>query len=231
MIIPADAQNIYLIRHGETSFNRGDVCQGSRINPPLNEFGIRQIEQLACSLKEKIDLPSAHPRALPAPHYFVSSPMIRARQSGEIILNTLQDVLWPKPKLQIFEDLIEIDHGAWEGMHIPEIEREYPNEYQQWKKNFLRFQYPDGDVVQIKKRSVLQAMRNVVRDAQGRHIVATLHGGVIHLILSYVLESTNTQRFVMRNSGLSIIQCRGSTKNPLRESRVITLNSTDHLND
>lgn len=64
--------NIFLIRHGETNWNKEHLFQG-KSNIPLNCNGIKQAEKLSNSLKEeKIDI-------------IFSSPLDRALQTANII--------------------------------------------------------------------------------------------------------------------------------------------------
>ena len=86
---------IYLVRHGETEWNRLHKRQG-RIDMPLNDTGVGQAEALRDQLKGfSFDI-------------CYSSPLSRARQTAEIIVDG-------KCKI-IFDDrLIERDFGLLEG--------------------------------------------------------------------------------------------------------------------
>lgn len=66
---------IYVLRHGQTDWNREGRLQGRR-GLPLNDIGIMQAEQLRDTLKDvKFD-------------YVFSSPQVRAIQTAEIATGT-----------------------------------------------------------------------------------------------------------------------------------------------
>ncbi len=65
-------KSFYFVRHGETDYNRRQLCAGGGTDVPLNDLG----QQQAKNLREKlIDLNLGK---------VISSPMIRARQTAEL---------------------------------------------------------------------------------------------------------------------------------------------------
>lgn len=92
---------IYLVRHGQTDWNNERRFQGHR-DIPLNEAGIRQINDLADKIAgEKIVFDK-----------LITSPLDRAGKSAEILA---QKTGFNK-EIIIDEDLIERDCGALEGV-------------------------------------------------------------------------------------------------------------------
>ncbi len=88
--------SFYFLRHGETEWNRLRRCQG-RSDIPLNETGVAQ----AHAAKERM-------RGLEIGTICVS-PLIRARQTAEIVNEVLQ-----RP-IVVIDDLQEISFGPYEG--------------------------------------------------------------------------------------------------------------------
>ena len=93
---------LYLVRHGETDFNRRGIVQGKGVNAPLNETGRMQAVSLASALK---------PVRFGA---IYASTLLRARQTAEIVA-----------EMQGFEDEIthrdglnEISWGVLEGQPV-----------------------------------------------------------------------------------------------------------------
>lgn len=100
---------IYIIRHGETDANKNAVLQGSS-NWPLNEFGIKLAEMTGENMKGiKFDA-------------CFSSPLDRARQTAEIILQKTNN------NCEIcFDDRIkELNMGIYEGKKFKPDELEVP---------------------------------------------------------------------------------------------------------
>ncbi|MGN7388073.1 histidine phosphatase family protein [Sporosarcina sp. SAFN-015] len=90
---------IYVVRHGQTDWNKDRKMQG-RMGVPLNEHGVQQAEALKEILqKVKFD-------------FVFSSPQERAVQTAEIITE-LQAVV--DDRLDVF------DLGEADGLHISEV--------------------------------------------------------------------------------------------------------------
>ncbi|MBR2803395.1 histidine phosphatase family protein [Candidatus Saccharibacteria bacterium] len=86
---------IYLVRHGETEWNRLHKRQG-RTDIPLNETGIKQAEELHDKLKDfEFDV-------------CYSSPLSRARQTAEIVVSGRSEIIYD-------DRLMERSFGTLEG--------------------------------------------------------------------------------------------------------------------
>lgn len=95
--------NLYLLRHGETEWNKSHRFQG-RIDVPLNEFG----RELACITREKWPI-------VPFGRVFCS-PLSRAYETAQIVLEG-------RPEQEIIElddRIIEFGFGGCEGSDIDE---------------------------------------------------------------------------------------------------------------
>jgi probable phosphoglycerate mutase len=119
-----------LVRHGETDWNRQQRFQG-QIDVPLNEQGRSQSQQTALFL-EQVPIDRA-----------VSSPMLRPKETAEIILQK-----HPHVPLEFDDNLREISHGLWEGKLETEIEQAFPGELDQWKQAPETVQMPEGENLQ-----------------------------------------------------------------------------------
>jgi len=94
---------IYLIRHGETPWNREKRFQG-QIDIPLNEYGRRIAEETR--------------QGLPVVHFdkVFSSPLCRARETAEILLRDMPDI-----PVETDERLKEFGFGPYEGCSITAV--------------------------------------------------------------------------------------------------------------
>ena len=99
-IIPS--RSFICLRHGATDWNRQGLFQG-RTDNPLNDDGIAQAHEAAAKLRS-VEL--AH---------VVSSPLLRAVQTAEIIANVAGHTV------MLDHDLIELDFGSFEGQPVREL--------------------------------------------------------------------------------------------------------------
>lgn len=99
---------LILIRHGNT-FEPGEkvVWAGARTDLPLARMGHAQAAALGQTLA----------KARFRPNRFLTGPLIRTRQHGDIIASHIGY----KGQIDISEALREIDYGTWEGLSTEDI--------------------------------------------------------------------------------------------------------------
>lgn len=141
---------LLLVRHGETDWNRQKRFQGL-IDVPLNDAGRVQAQQAREFLK-----------SVPL-DFAVSSPMLRPKETAEIILQHHPDL-----SLDLPEPLREISHGLWEGKLEGEIRQLYPNELQQWQQAPETVQMPEGENLQQVWERAIAAWTDIVTTAASR---------------------------------------------------------------
>ena len=90
------------LRHGATDWNRQGLFQG-RTDNPLNDDGIAQAHAAAEKLRA-VDL-----------GHVISSPLLRAVQTAEIIANVASRAV------TLDQGLIELDFGSFEGKAVREL--------------------------------------------------------------------------------------------------------------
>lgn len=154
---------LYLIRHGETGGNFEGRFQGITDNP-LNESGIRQAQMLgeAFSLT-KIDL-------------LYTSPLIRARQTAEIIaqmhgLEKLKPIVEP--------GLTELDGGLLEGRKFSDLAQEYPEVIEAMHTQPSQLCCPQGESMKQVSDRIVETIDRLVEHNRGKVIAAVSHGIII----------------------------------------------------
>jgi probable phosphoglycerate mutase len=105
-----DKTNLYLTRHGQTTWNVEHRVQG-HLNSPLTDLGLEQASRLGYALSD------VHFDAI------YSSPSPRALRTAEIIRGTRPSRIIPHDSLR------EMHMGDWEGLRFDEIESTYPVQY------------------------------------------------------------------------------------------------------
>ena len=132
---------IYLVRHGETEWNKIRRFQG-RSNLPLNHEGKKQARALALALKNT---------SLMA---IYTSPLVRALQTARLIKDF-------HPSAPILEEngFIEMDLGEFDGMKVQDWAKQYPDTRKAWNENPASVKMPGGESlgeVQDRARKALE---------------------------------------------------------------------------
>ena len=118
---------VYLVRHGETSWNAEHRFQG-HLDVELSRKGVAQAEALANWIAEQ----PVHFAAL------FSSDLMRAVQTAQIIGRRVR--LVP----QLYRGLREVHGGEWQGLVRTEIEARFPGKLDIWDAQLDSFTVPGG---------------------------------------------------------------------------------------
>jgi probable phosphoglycerate mutase len=150
---------IYLVRHGQTEFNRERRIQG-HVDSPLTELGVRQAEAVGRLLRDLIREPQGW--------RIVSSPLGRARSTAEIIAGKLGGLsVELEPRIQ------EMSWGSFDGRLRAEIEAEHPETF---GKTGWAFDAPtDGESYEGVAGRVGDWLASLPPEPQ-RRIIAVSHG-------------------------------------------------------
>lgn len=158
---------IYLVRHGETDWNLEGRLQGGR-DIPLNDLGRVQAKEAAGRLRNLM---------LPLDEFdFIASPLSRARETMEILRNTLgmNPVCY-----EIDERLREITFGSWEGLTWREVVKSDPDRAQARKRDKWGYVPPEGESY----RMLCERIRPAIGALRGESVIVS-HGGVARAVLA-----------------------------------------------
>jgi broad specificity phosphatase PhoE len=154
---------LLFIRHGETDL-AGRFCGSS--DPPINEDGFRQIEELIERLRtEPIDAVYA-------------SDLLRSLTTADAIGKAFALSPTKVPELR------EIDFGDWEGLSWHEIESRDPAYARQWSESYPNLPAPGGERFEAFRSRVLCAVKRLlVLSSQTECAAIVTHGGVMRVVL------------------------------------------------
>ena len=148
---------IVLIRHGQTPSNRERRFLGLTDEPLVEESR----EMLAS-------------RSYPPVEHLFSSPLLRCRQTAEII--------YPGHRVNVVEDPREMDFGLFEGRTNEEMCEE--PFYKEWLAAG-RADFPGGETMEHFRGRCLRAFRETVSRLDADSSAAfVVHGGVIMALMS-----------------------------------------------
>ena len=203
----------YLVRHGQTDWNRAGKIQGTT-DIPLNETGRQQAEQLAAVLKGR----SGYPEKTRIDAVY-SSPLARAFQTAEILAKE------GKLPLRRLTGLRERDFGCWEGKSWQQVEAEYPDEFHLWREQPMIGIPSGGESRKSCEARSERAIRQILEETAGDAVIVA-HGGILVFLMNYLLRfQREPQEIIVANASLSVVSYDRSTG----MGKLLALNETGTL--
>jgi probable phosphoglycerate mutase len=164
---------LFLIRHGKTTFGTEDRFEGVS-DSPLSQAGLIQSEILGEYLKNK-NVSSIY-----------SSPLPRAQQTAEIIKKHIGD----KIKITTDERLREISYGDWDGKKKSEL-RCLPEWLEREKQKYY-WQNPGicdgviGESYAMLESKIVPTQMEFLNKKISKNIILVTHNGVLRVIRKHI---------------------------------------------
>jgi probable phosphoglycerate mutase len=182
----------FLVRHGETEWNRDRRVMG-RLGVSLGNRGRAQVAALAPLLT-----------GLGAEVVW-TSPLERARETAEGIATALGGIA-----VHVDEGLTEVDYGSWEGRTFDELMSDAA--YHAYHRDPESAQAPGGRerLVEVRDRT-LAALARIAEARPGGRAIVVSHGDPIRLVLAACLGMPIKQmrRLRVDNGAVSGIEATG----------------------
>jgi broad specificity phosphatase PhoE len=179
-----------LMRHGETPWNREGRVMGR--NPvEIDERGRAQVTAA-------VDLV----RAL-KPDLIVTSPLVRARQSAEIIAEAMGLPILEEPLIA------EVKYGRWEGMSYHELVTDA--DYLSYREEPILSPTPGGETIPEVQARGVEAISHTLKRNDGGRVLFVSHGDIIRTVLCHFIgmELRHFRRIRVDNAALSAVQVAG----------------------
>jgi broad specificity phosphatase PhoE len=182
-------QRIFLIRHGETEFNRLGVFRG-RFEVDLNDRGRTQAAEIGRALKnEGLEI-------------LFMSPLGRAVETAQIIGQVIGI------GYEIDRAFDNIDLGEWQGVEKTKIQQDYPDLWKVWTTEPERLLIPGGETVAQVKERAFSRLREIVADGRFSSFGIVTHRSVIKTLAASMLDvpAPYFWKFYIDNAAFSIFQ-------------------------
>jgi probable phosphoglycerate mutase len=206
----AASTNLFLVRHGETDYNRDGIVQGSGIDSVLNGTGRAQAEALADRLRD---------RSVDAVY---ASTLRRAKETAAVAARPHEPV-----SKTFLRDLEEISWGVFEGdPPTPERDEAMQAVKERWRAGEYDHAMEGGESIRDVQARALRAMEHVVAREAGRTVLVVAHGRYLRILLASVLEDyslADMHRLDHANTCVNRVEYRNG------RFRASTLNCTAHL--
>jgi len=199
-------QRIYLLRHGETDWNRRNLFRGhSEIG--LSERGRAQARAAAAALADR-DITAIY-----------TSPMIRSLETARFCSDELGLPHVEAPALS------DPDCGLWMGKDLDHARVTHPHEFSMMEDSPSMLRFPEGEsVVEVADRVSRFVLRDLDSEAEGSVLLVT-HNFIFQVFTMVVLECSldGLYRVKMDNGAISEYAKRGSV------IMMVRMNENGHL--
>lgn len=197
----------YLIRHGETDWNKGGRYQGCT-NIDLNAEGREQARLLGRRFEY-----------LPLDHVYVS-PLNRAVETAEQVAKA--HGLTPI----VDEHFKEINFGEWEGHTIQELSEKYGRAYTDFFKDPFDHPVPGEGSFQNAMKRAIEGFEALEKKHKGENIAIVSHGGLLRVMLVGLLGMGDEfyRKTWMTNTSITMLDVMEDGRRLL-----MTLNDKAHL--
>ena len=181
---------LYLIRHGETDFNKFRRWQG-QVDTPLNNTGRLQASKMhQWLIREGVELDCIY-----------TSPLCRATETAQIINPN-------ESKTVVDKRLTEINMGEFDGRNEDDLIAELGQaRYDQWRNQMFQVPAPGGESI----FEVIQRVRHVIGDilssSQFNRLGVVAHQGVLVAIKSVISnrsDQDSLRSFRQKNNEIDI---------------------------
>jgi phosphoserine phosphatase len=210
------------VRHGESNFNTAGLVQGrGNLDQPeqqsiLTAKGRAQAESAGLALTD-LSFTAAY-----------GSPLVRARQTAEIILAASTN----PPPLQLHEGLYEINLPEWEGLTFEQVKAQFPDAYYKWRdaphEMSMGDRYPVHDLL----AQAQTLWREILPQHQGETILLVGHSGINRALISTALglHPSDYHHLQQSNCAISVLNFTESRDRELGfNAQLESLNLTSHL--
>lgn len=198
---------IYLIRHAESIANAKGIYQGQSYDSDLSPLGIKQAEALRQRFSN-IPLDAIY-----------SSPLRRTMQTARAI-----HAHHPNLRIETIRDLMETNHGEWEGKSKQEIEQHWPELYHLWQTTPSIVQFPGGEHFQETARRVISWFKSAMTTDMTMAVVT--HVNVIQILIAHIhgLPLDELRKFSVGSTAVTQVESHSP-------ARIIFINDTTHVID
>lgn len=193
---------LFLIRHGSTDWNKQRRYCGF-VDIGINNNGRAQARRLKKRLKDQgVDKVYCSDRK-------------RAVQTAGIIFRGQE--------IKEVKALREMHFGIFEGLTYREILKKYPDIYKKWIDNPFDTIIPKGESLNIFRKRVIKAFRDIIAKYLNQEIAIVCHGGTISVFINHIIKSRDFWKYIPDSASLSVLEAKNG------KFKVKFFNDTRHL--
>jgi ribonuclease H / adenosylcobalamin/alpha-ribazole phosphatase len=200
---------LVLLRHGVTELTRERRFSGTGgADAPLTALGRRQ----ALAAAEAV-------RAVGGVDVVVSSPLLRTRQTAEVVAQSLG------LGVRVDDGWTEVSFGAWDGLTAAEVADRWPDEHRAWLAS-TSVAPPGGDSLDDLTRRVRVARDRLLARAPRRRVLVVTHASPIKAVVCEALGAPARAAWRLDSSPAAVTVVRWWSDGG---AAVSAFNETGHL--
>jgi len=198
--------DIYLIRHGQTEWNKEKRFRGA-FDVPLNDQGR---EEAACAAGALRDISLMR---------IYASPLSRAMETAQIVSSGRA--------IEVVADnaFLDIDYGEWTKMLDAQVQRKFPKLHVAWLKTPHLVRFPGGETLAEVRQRAVARLRELAAVFAGEAIAVVSHRVTLKLLLAAAkgLDDSHFWNIAVDTAAIALLRTEGATL------RLVYENDTRHL--
>lgn len=200
-------KRLYIIRHGETDFNKNKVVQGRGINADLNDTGRQQAEAFYQMYKD-----------VPFDKVYTS----KLKRTHQTVAKFIEKgIPWEQ-----LPGLDEVAWGNYEGQkHSAELDVNFKKLIKSWADGDYNCKAEGGESPNELHARQTEAINHIIAQNNEENILISMHGRALRLLLCGLTKKTfnNMDDFPHQNTSLYILDYNG------KDFNIEEFNSLTHL--
>jgi len=200
-------KTIYIVRHGQTDYNKKGIVQGSGIDASLNDLGRLQSEAFYKAYRD-----------MPIDKIYISG-LKRTKESVSLFIN---DGL----PYESLNGLNEISWGTSEGTEFTnENNTLYKKLVQDWKDGKTHLSVEAGESPEDVMKRQKEAMGHILQQTDEKNILICMHGRAMRILLCWLLDKPLRvmDDYIHNNLGLYVLHYID------KKFELVTRNDLEHL--
>lgn len=182
-----EAKNLYIIRHGQTEFNKNGMVQGSGVDSSLNLLGKAQAQAFFESFKNK-----------PFDKIYVS----KLKRTYESIHRFVEEKNIP---FQSLAGLNEISWGEREGRILTaDDDIAYTGMLNEWRKGNVKHVISKGESPYQVMLRQKKALEYIMSNTQEKNVLVAMHGRAIRILMSWLINDDMSTMDTFKHENLCL---------------------------
>ncbi len=180
----------YVVRHGETTWNKAGRIQGQQ-NSPLNEEGLAQAAAAARSLARRAGQLTQ----------LVSSDLGRTLETAAPIASALDLGVQRDARLR------ERGFGVFEGLERTQMQAQFPEEFERWQSRDPHYRVPGGESLEDMRVRLSDSFHQMAQRWPDEQVAVITHGGVLDVLyrIAMNIASEAPRNWMLANASLNVI--------------------------